>query len=292
MDGFTRSEAKSEKEEFDIKQKDLMAQITSKISIETKINQLKNMLKSIVCPTCKQPMESIKKETAEAELKSLTDELNKFEDVSDNLSFVVTQSQNLSKLITNGVVDRIRDIDRELAKLEHQESRIENRIEEIRIEIEGEDTETISRKRAKRDALQKEEVRLTLEIEHQESQVENANKELKIISKQITNDESKMSTKGTRMATLCQSLYEIFVQSIDELRSSLRYEVETKASESFRSMTTQAAYQGLKINENYGLNILDHNGGIVELRSAGAEQIVALSLIDGLSRSGRGLGQW
>lgn len=137
MDGFTRSEAKSEKEEFDIKQKDLMAQITSKISIETKINQLKNMLKSIVCPTCKQPMESIKKETAEAELKSLTDELNKFEDVSDNLSFVVTQSQNLSKLITNGVVDRIRDIDRELAKLEHQESRIENRIEEIRIEIEG-----------------------------------------------------------------------------------------------------------------------------------------------------------
>jgi DNA sulfur modification protein DndD len=55
-------------------------------------------------------------------------------------------------------------------------------------------------------------------------------------------------------------------------------------------MSTQKAYQGLKVNENYGLTILDQNGQEVSLRSAGAEQIVALSLIDGLSHAGHSAG--
>ena len=55
-------------------------------------------------------------------------------------------------------------------------------------------------------------------------------------------------------------------------------------------LTTQKKYSGLKINSNYGLTILDEHGDPVPLRSAGAEQIVALSLIDGLSRTGRSTG--
>ena len=43
-------------------------------------------------------------------------------------------------------------------------------------------------------------------------------------------------------------------------------------------------FQGLKINNRYGLTIVDSAGRDVEQRSAGAEQIVALSLIDGLNK--------
>jgi DNA sulfur modification protein DndD len=70
----------------------------------------------------------------------------------------------------------------------------------------------------------------------------------------------------------------------------LRKTVQEKASEAFRAMITQKTYQGLQINENYGLKIVDQNGEEAPSRSAGAEQIVALSLIDGLSRSGRASG--
>ena len=52
-------------------------------------------------------------------------------------------------------------------------------------------------------------------------------------------------------------------------------------------MISEKTYLGLKINDGYGLNILDENGDIVNERSAGAEQIVALSLIDGLNRTAR-----
>ena len=55
-------------------------------------------------------------------------------------------------------------------------------------------------------------------------------------------------------------------------------------------MTTQRSYRGLEINDNYGLQIIDASGRDVAVRSAGAEQIVALSLIDGLNRTGRAAG--
>jgi len=55
-------------------------------------------------------------------------------------------------------------------------------------------------------------------------------------------------------------------------------------------MTTQKSYRGLEINENYGLSIIDSAGHPVSIRSAGAEQVVALSLIDGLNRTGRSIG--
>ena len=74
------------------------------------------------------------------------------------------------------------------------------------------------------------------------------------------------------------------------MRESLRQSVQTQASKAFKAMSTQTAYQGLRINENYGLTILDQNEHEVLLRSAGAEQIVALSLIAGLSHAGRPAG--
>jgi len=43
-------------------------------------------------------------------------------------------------------------------------------------------------------------------------------------------------------------------------------------------------YAGLQINNSYGLTILGRNGEPVPVRSAGAEQVVALSLIGALNR--------
>jgi DNA sulfur modification protein DndD len=66
--------------------------------------------------------------------------------------------------------------------------------------------------------------------------------------------------------------------------------VEELATQAFRRMTTQRAYKRLEINANYGLTIIDDVNRRVTIRSAGAEQVVALSLIDGLSRTGHAAG--
>jgi DNA sulfur modification protein DndD len=85
-------------------------------------------------------------------------------------------------------------------------------------------------------------------------------------------------------------LEKTFSASIERLRDRLRQTVQQKATEAFRKLITQKSYKGLTINQNYGLSIVDDNDRTVGIRSAGAEQIVALSLIDGLNRTGRLVG--
>ncbi len=57
------------------------------------------------------------------------------------------------------------------------------------------------------------------------------------------------------------------------------------ATQAFMRLTTETSYSGLQINQSYGLSILDHEGRVLKERSAGAEQIVALALIDGLNKT-------
>jgi DNA sulfur modification protein DndD len=65
----------------------------------------------------------------------------------------------------------------------------------------------------------------------------------------------------------------------------LRGRVEAAASSLFRKLTTESEYAGLKINENYGLKIVHKDGGVIPVRSAGAEHIVALSLMGALQQN-------
>lgn len=80
-------------------------------------------------------------------------------------------------------------------------------------------------------------------------------------------------------------LADLFESGVDTFRDSLRDAIGSDASDIFRRLTTEPAYQGLAIDENYGLALLDSEGRPVPGRSAGAEQIVALSLIGGLNRA-------
>lgn len=84
---------------------------------------------------------------------------------------------------------------------------------------------------------------------------------------------------------LYEELSGLFEDAMAEFREGLRASVGEDASRIFKSLTTESAYQGLEIDKNYGLVLLDRDGSAVPGRSAGAEQIVALSLIGGLNRA-------
>lgn len=82
-----------------------------------------------------------------------------------------------------------------------------------------------------------------------------------------------------------QFLADAFEDAVAAFRDDLRETVGDDASKIFRNLTTEKRYQGLSIDENYGLKLLDSTGEPVPGRSAGAEQIIALSLIGGLNRA-------
>ncbi len=80
-------------------------------------------------------------------------------------------------------------------------------------------------------------------------------------------------------------LFDLLNEAVDVYRDELRRRVERDASELFRKLTTEAEYKGLQINENYGLRIVHSDGSIIPVRSAGAEHIVALSLMGALQKN-------
>ena len=88
-----------------------------------------------------------------------------------------------------------------------------------------------------------------------------------------------------REVKLYEGLHTLFQQAIEHLRKNLREAIERDATEIFLRLTSDKSYSGLRINERYGLAILDNLGREVEVRSAGAEQIVALALIGALYRN-------
>ncbi len=134
---------------------------------------------------------------------------------------------------------------------------------------------------------------LSLEIEkqirEQNSLIDTYRSQMSSINKLIDNNPESSESPTTKYVSIYNSINDLFKDSITNLRDKLKGEVESKATEAFIELIHRD-YKGLKINDNYGLTIIDKNDKPVYIKSSGAEQIVALSLIDALARTGRSSG--
>ncbi|ALS28817.1 P-loop containing nucleoside triphosphate hydrolase [Paenibacillus sp. 32O-W] len=101
--------------------------------------------------------------------------------------------------------------------------------------------------------------------------------------KQAASDDELISAERKREA--CEKIKRIFERGVELYRDNLKQKVEKDASEIFVSISNQPEYNKLQINDNYGLAIVHQSGRIVEIRSAGYEHLVALSLIGALHKN-------
>jgi DNA sulfur modification protein DndD len=84
---------------------------------------------------------------------------------------------------------------------------------------------------------------------------------------------------------LCEKLKSLFSGSVDAYRDRLRGKVEKDATALFLKLTSEPEYRALSINDSYGLTIVHQDGTTIPVRSAGAEHIVALSLMGALQKN-------
>lgn len=278
------------RDQLEVQRKQLMVQIKSQNSVEIKIDQMEKLLSTKVCPVCNQALSDERRSEIGSNLGHLQGHLQEARDVTSSLQVVSSQIEALNKIRGVNVRDRVAQIDKDLQGYEVELTKIDNEAEKLRVEMEGFDTAEIARKRALRDEKVKEETRLQQSINERRKDIEKVRNDLAVAQKAIDGLAQARSRRSTVKASLCSQLEAIFSQSIERLRDRLRQTVEARANEAFHKMTTQASYRGLEINQNYGLSIIDELGHKVTIRSAGAEQVVALSLIDGLNRTGRAAG--
>lgn len=271
-------------------QDDISGVMTRRTKLEGRIEDLKKMLEKRFCPTCKQPTPEGDRAKVGHDLGVFEEELRQISVDQHQFLHLSDQIRDLNKVIKPLIWPRIASIDNDLTKLNIEQSQIANELEKLREAAKTYEDADVAHKKVRRDGLVKEEGTLGKEIDDTQKKLDEAKNQLAIISKAIEGLPGARAKKSTALVTIYRDLGKVFSDSIEKLREELRLSVAARASESFKTLTTQKAYSRLEINTNYGLTIIDEHGNPVTIRSAGAEQIVALSLIDGLARTGRAAG--
>lgn len=264
--------------------------LSKKNAYESELQRTLKLIQDSICPTCSQPIKSEHIADASRRVAELESHLRNEFPSAESLKELTLEIDSLNRLTSQAVGAQIQDKERQINRLSVSATKLLNEIEDLKKVLEGHDTAEIMRKRALRDALVKEEKRIELAIAESTKSLDKAKQELAVIEIQLNKIPEARAKRSSALVEVYSALEKTFSASVEQLRNNLRRHVEAKANEAFRAMTTQGAYKGLRINENYGLSILDDKGKVVPIRSAGAEQIVALSLIDGLSHTGRAAG--
>lgn len=200
-----------------------------------------------------------------AELRAKRNWLDRAIDEADREDLVrlVEERENLL-LERTEALDRISEIDEEFDTLDRSEVR----------EVKGQYENTVKKIGNLEDALEDEEEKWT----KADNAVERLNRKLE-----------KLGDVGLREHKRRKGRYDdlhaLFDQAVAEYRDKLRKDVERDATDLFLQLTTEPEYEGLEINENYGLTIVHESGSTIPVRSAGAEHVVALSLMGALQRN-------
>lgn len=175
-------------------------------------------------------------------------------------------------------------VEREISRITRKQIELEGKRAEIQLLLRGHDSQQISKLQADRERHVEMKTRLTDRLDLVETNISACETNIEKFSQLIEGSEQEKSTQAADQLKLSRGLIKLFGDSVDLLRNHLRHEVEREASDAFKNMTTEKTFRGLKINRNYGLSIIDMNGDPQPLQSAGAAQVVAMSLIIALNR--------
>lgn len=255
--------------------------------LNEKVKALTKMLDDPTCLTCNQdiPEKDIEPLREKYEILKAEAELSAVN--MDDYTGITEKIEKLSRIRSVEEGHRILQTISKEAQEQVLLIKTETKLEELNEEIKEYDTDHIMRQREKRDRLIDLKTRLTQAIERIKHNIEKNEREQDQIATLISKNEGAQGQQSSIRVNLYQELEQVFSKGIVHLRDSLRDTVQQHASQAFAELTTEKTYSGLEINENYGLSIIDHENRVLKERSAGAEQIVALSLIDGLNRTAR-----
>lgn len=269
------------------KRDDIYSAVSKKAVLDKEIKDLIKVADNSICTQCLQPIPESQVQPLRDKLKLLNAESELMVVNMEDATVLTSQIDRLSNIRSAQEGKRIlQNLDKK-RKLEVQLIRIETKLEEIEDEIQGFDTDQIMRQREKRDRKSGQLANLSRDIDDCRREIGKTEEKLDQNATLISRNAGAQGQQSSIRVNMYQELEQVFLRGIDFLRDALKTDVAAHASAAFSELTTEKTYSGLEINENYGLSILDHDQRIIKERSAGAEQIVALALIDGLNRTAR-----
>lgn len=250
---------------------------------QEKTRQIKLALQTDKCPICLHPLD-------EETIQHLTDLSNiDHPDVQpeddDELHRLLSLKLVLRNFSTINILPSVQELTEALDQCIVDRAAKQDRIAEIDDNIRNLDQSEIRKIRSEYGENFRE---ITLVEEGMRQSAENIQKNeesIRDVERQLDKEKGIDLAKENRRRDLYDNLYNLFDEGVSVYRERLRKKVEKDATILFLELTGEPDYVGLQINENYGLAIVHKNSRIIPVRSAGAEHIVALSLMGALQKN-------
>jgi DNA sulfur modification protein DndD len=267
------------------KQSHLTTLISERSDLENEKTNLEHLLSDGNCPVCNQVLLG----SSEADFGSRLDEIkSKLTDKSsshDELTSVRQAISRLSKIKAKATGPALKEIERQVSENTIDLVEMQNERHDLQERLANHDKALIAKNSRRRDQLVKEIGLREQSLEKLEALLKSLETQLKASRLKMGASSGPQLTRLNREVGLYDSLGDAINEGIRILRDQLRGEVEKSATDGFLKMTTEDGYSKLEINSTYGLSIIDRTGRTVALRSAGAEQIVALALVSALNKN-------
>lgn len=259
------------------------AQMKSSGALEHQASNLRALLGKSECPLCDQVIADGSRERFGEMLGNIEIQLGAQKGSYAIIASVNEELRALSRLTPRGSFQSLKNSIRDMTRLDVELTSIESELAVLQDKLGQVDTARLALLRVRRDGHLTRLGELQVNISDVKRQIEQKVSKYRQISKLMSRTTTAQNKRSAKEVQVLGALEGVFNEGVGLLRDKLRSRVEAKASEVFRQLTTEGTYRGLQINSNYGLHIVDRNGTPVTVRSAGAEQVVAFSLICALN---------
>ena len=252
-----------------------------------KVENLARSLTTNKCSECSQDLPSNRIATTEQEISDLRSQISELsKPLIPSLESLVDETRRLSLFRMPRKAELIRTLERQIRILENDRPKRLQEIKEIGLNLQGIDKDEVKNLEIQRQTKDREIGAIQIIIRSETNKFNNAEKEWSVLNRKFvdspkTNLESEVSVE----MAIADSLQEVFEETVSRFRSEMKTTVEKHATEIFGKLGSENVFKTLKINENYGLRLVDNKGDVVDHRGAGVAQVVALSLILSLARS-------
>lgn len=234
------------------------------------------------CPTCHQELHESKRDELQSVLDALPAGPTVDPDEHDRIAVAISR---LKKVRAPGAVGQINRIEAEVDKALVERSKANAKIAELELKLREHDEDEVAKLQREKDRLVENKGTILKSIQQAEDRLAMLEQQAAQVRGRIARVSDPELNRLTKEVDLYQGLLDVFRSAIAALRDDLRSVVEQDASDNFMQLTSHTERAGLRINDSYGLLIVNNDGETVTVRSAGAEQIVALSLIGALNKN-------
>lgn len=246
--------------------------------------RIRQAIDSGECSTCGQDLTSAARERLMTAVKSTSSDEERLR-LESEIQNAQSRLTALLQIDVANNVDFIESLKSDIDAIRVHRADLQDRLADIREKTKNLDEAEVRRLYAEYDKAVTDITILQDGIKNQEAKIKEVIESIARIEREMAKFTDADLDEARARKDLCEKLKALFAAGVDAYRDRLRDKVEEDASDLFRKLTSEPDYAGLQINENYGLTIVHADGTLVPIRSAGAEHVVALSLMGALQRN-------